>query len=152
MRLYGQGLAQVALGEDLDPAAMSNEAAAAQRLRCHLGALVEDLESSQVDDGELLLVRVVEPGKLGDPHRERGLSTLEPGTQRVASLEAFRAAPGGLPPAATLAPTHPDPVLLRPGGRLEMVEFELFFLLFGHQGSSTSIMCRTLCSIPRMAV
>jgi hypothetical protein len=131
----GEGTIEIALGEDLDPAPMADQAMGPQQLRSHLGAGVELVQCDQVDDGEVLLVRVLEPGKLGEAHRERRLPALETGAQRVARLEALGAATGGLSAPAAFAATDPHLRLLRSGGRLQMVQLELFLLFVGHFGS-----------------
>src|SRR5690606_39447344 len=146
-----------------------DHASVTQQFGRHLGARIELVQSDQVDDGEVFLVEVLEAGQLGQPHRERGLATLESRTQRTPGFETLGTAAGGLAALAALTSTDADLALLRTGSRLEVMELQLFFLV-GHSSSSsrktevgksevptlasgyfssTSIRWRTLCSMPR---
>src|SRR5690554_7088379 len=73
---------------------MADHAPLSQGLRSHLGAGVEDVERTDVDECEGLLVRIAEPLELGETHGEWRLTALEPGPQRVAGQQALGPAPG----------------------------------------------------------
>src|SRR5690606_522137 len=131
VRLDGEGAIDLALRQDLHAAPMTDQTAFAQQLGRDLGAGVELVERLQVDDGEVFLVGVLEARQLRQPHGQRGLTALEPGTELAAGLGALGAPAGGLAALAALTPPDPDLRLLRARGRLQVVERQ-FFSLVGH--------------------
>src|SRR4051812_17790026 len=162
VRVDGQRLGDLALGEDLDRDVLAGaQAGGLERLEGHLGAAVEaglevlevhrlGVRPEHLERHRLLHVRTAQ---LAHPHVDRHLAALEPRTvlgartRAGALLAATRrlAEPGALAAADALAR------LAAAGGRLQVVEPDGLVLdLVGHgQSSSTLMRWRTRCSMPR---
>src|ERR1700716_2558299 len=153
VRVHGQRLAQLALGEDLDRDALAlGQTLGLERVGGDLGAAVEALfqrreidrlgvRAEGLERHRLLHVRAAQ---LAHPHVDRVLAALEAGPLLFARARAgaLLAAPGGLAGAGPLAAAH---ALARPStatGRLDAVQPDAL-VAAGHHSSSTFTRCWT---------
>lgn len=91
---------------------------------CDLGR-VERLENIEVDDVVLDAERVREAPKLGNPLRQRQLTTLETRLDSVPGLGPLGTPAGGLPALAGDAPGDSSLLLVRALGRNQIVDLHL---------------------------
>src|SRR5437764_3959478 len=159
MRVDGQRLAQLALGEDLDrDVLLAREALGPERVGGHLGAGVEALlergevhrlgvRAERLERHRLLHVR---SAQFAHPHVDRVLAALEarPLLGARARSRALLAAPGGLAGTRALAAADALAGPAAAARRLEGVQPDPF-LLVGHQPSSTFTRCATARTMPR---
>ena len=166
VRVHGQGLAQLALGEDLDGDVRARgQAAGAKQLERDLGAGLEALlERGDVDrlgagtEGlerhRLLHVR---PAQLSHAHVDRHLATLEarPALAARAGAGALLPAPGRLAGARALAAPHALARAAASRGGRQAVQPDALVRAGrplgrrAHLPSSTSTRWRTARSMPR---